>query len=276
MKYENRIVAFIDILGFKDLLDKTTDKDGNDQEETIDYILDAYKVIRETWDLDDKFGMHESMKLAIERENEAKRKVVSIFSDSIVVSFLETAQGEIYWSLSEIQWMVMNLVNRGILCRGALSSGKLIHTDKIIFGPALVEAYNTESKAALYPRIIISRELIALAGKYGRHPESQELKYLENILKKDGDGMYYIDYFLTTQNEMDDPNYDFPDYIEKIAAMVKKGSRSLRPDVRIKYMWMREKVNDVIDQFRKESVQKEFKKKGYADLALKWAKMKKA
>lgn len=277
MNYENRIVAFIDILGFKDLLDKTVDKDENDVEGYIDSINDAYRVIRNAWDLDAEISKPTVLSKLVEKENKKKKKVVTIFSDTIVVSFLQNAPSEIFFTLIEIKWMIMNLVNRGILCRGALSFGKLIHTDKNIFGPALVEAYITESKAALYPRIIISRELIQLAGKYtaNHHSPEEEVEYVNDLLKKDGDGMYYIDYFLGAQSELDDPEYDFPEYLSKMGDFVRKGLRSRRPDVKIKYMWMREKINEVIELGKKRETQEQLKKVGNHDIAEVWKKMKK-
>ncbi|HAS6630880.1 hypothetical protein P3377_24240 [Vibrio parahaemolyticus] len=54
MKYEQRIVAFIDILGFKSLLNDTVDKNGVDNEEAIDAVISAYEAIRDIWDLDKK------------------------------------------------------------------------------------------------------------------------------------------------------------------------------------------------------------------------------
>ena len=41
MKYEQRIVAFIDILGFKSLLEGTVEKDGNDNEKAIEALVSA-------------------------------------------------------------------------------------------------------------------------------------------------------------------------------------------------------------------------------------------
>ena len=52
MNYEDRIVLYIDILGFKELLSETTDKDGNDNKAAINKIVDAYNSIRDVWDLD--------------------------------------------------------------------------------------------------------------------------------------------------------------------------------------------------------------------------------
>lgn len=39
MKYEMRVVAFIDILGFRGVLDETVKKDGRDDEAKIDAVV---------------------------------------------------------------------------------------------------------------------------------------------------------------------------------------------------------------------------------------------
>ncbi|MBU3661131.1 MAG: hypothetical protein FGM14_14755 [Flavobacteriales bacterium] len=54
--YENRVVAFVDILGFKDILSKTVDKDNNDVQLQIDRITDAYHSMRDVWDLDEELS----------------------------------------------------------------------------------------------------------------------------------------------------------------------------------------------------------------------------
>ncbi|MEM7951934.1 hypothetical protein Q4R36_09720, partial [Morganella morganii] len=79
MNYEQRIVAFIDILGFKSLLNDTLDKNGNDKEEKIDAVISAYNAIREIWDLD-SVPQYLDVKIA-------ETKKISIFSDCLVVSF---------------------------------------------------------------------------------------------------------------------------------------------------------------------------------------------
>jgi predicted nuclease with TOPRIM domain len=76
MKYENRVVAFIDILGFKNMLDETVNKKDEDLEENIDKLIAAYNEINELW----KEDRNDNSKLNSSRK-------VTIFSDSIVVSF---------------------------------------------------------------------------------------------------------------------------------------------------------------------------------------------
>ena len=81
----------------------------------------------------------------------------------------------------------MRLISNDILCRGAVTYGKLIHTKEMIFGPALVQAYETESKAALYPRIILSEDLINMAGSYYNkyaHTPKEEIEYVKELLKE--------------------------------------------------------------------------------------------
>ncbi len=79
--------------------------------------------------------------------------------------------------------MIMRLIYRGILCRGAITYGKLIHTDEVLFGPALTEAYILETKVALYPRVILHKDIIDLAGKAksSHHTSELEEEYVQSF-----------------------------------------------------------------------------------------------
>ncbi|MCB0503829.1 MAG: hypothetical protein KDD32_14200, partial [Bacteroidetes bacterium] len=79
MKYEDRIVAFIDILGFKSHLNKTTLKKDNqliDNENKIKELNEALLLARKVLDIDRP-----------DSEKITKEKIVTQFSDSIVISF---------------------------------------------------------------------------------------------------------------------------------------------------------------------------------------------
>ena len=266
MNYENRVTAFIDILGFKDILSQTVGKKDEDQTDKIEEIFMAYKAIRDVWDLDDK-------------DNEYRKSIpnnskqITTFSDCVVVSFRANEKSEIFYTLLEIKWMIMRLIYRGILCRGAITYGKLIHTDQVLFGPALAEAYILESKAALYPRVILDRDIIDLAGKFrsSHHRQSEEQEYVESLLEKDSDGMYYIDYFAKAQSELDDPQYDFPDYLDKIGNTIRKGLMSsassvYKADLKVKYRWMKERYNRLIDSVQNKDFIELLKESGEYEL----------
>ena len=73
MNYEYRICCFIDILGFKSHIDSTVDDSGNDVEDKI-------KSIKQIIDI--------ANKILIEYDSGiSKSKMVTQFSDSIVISF---------------------------------------------------------------------------------------------------------------------------------------------------------------------------------------------
>lgn len=273
MKYEQRIVAFLDILGFKSLLDETIDKDGNDIEAKIDSVISAYQAIRDVWDLDDSSGLAEYKK--------TDSKQVSIFSDSIVVSFNVNDPSQVFYTLLEIKHVIMLLLSRGILCRGAVAIGKFIHTENYLFGPALVEAYTLESKAAMYPRVILDSSVIEAGSEYSafHHRPKTEEEYVRSLLEQDSDGMYYVDYFYKAQSELDDPEYDFPSYIDNLGEIIRKGlmgsSHHSKADLRVKYSWMRERYNRMVETVTDKNVIQGLISSGEKDLAEFYKNLKK-
>lgn len=273
MKYEQRIVAFLDILGFKSLLDETIDKDGNDIEEKINSVISAYQAIRDVWDLDDSLGLAEY------RKKDSKQ--VSIFSDSIVVSFNVDDPSQVFYTLLEIKHVIMLLLSRKILCRGAVAIGKFIHTENYLFGPALVEAYTLESKAAMYPRVILDSSVIEAGAGYSavhNRPKTEE-EYVRSLLEQDSDGMYYVDYFYKAQSELDDPEYDFPSYIDNLGEIIRKGlmgsSHHSKADLRVKYSWMRERYNRMVETVTDKNVVHGLISSGEEELAAFYKNLKK-
>ena len=92
MEYENRIIAFIDILGFKDIIAKS-ENDSNKLKVILD-SLDVFKAKEDpkAWGLS-YVGIEESAQLKGVDSFSIESKVnCTCFSDSIVVSVL--AEGE--------------------------------------------------------------------------------------------------------------------------------------------------------------------------------------
>lgn len=267
MNYQDRVVIFIDILGFKELLNETTDKEGNDNTEGISNLVEAYNSIRDVWDLDKVNNDNGILKKTSKQD-----KQITIFSDCIVISFPAAEKSEIFYTLLEVKWVILRLITKKILCRGAISYGKLLHNDRFIFGPALVEAYILESKAANYPRIILDRSIIDLAGsaKSENHTKEEEIEYVESLLEKDLDGMYYIDYFAKAQEELNDPQYDFPNYIQLLGEKIRQGMNSSKhpnkADIRVKYIWMKEKYNRMVEMSKNKDFLESLKQQGEQEL----------
>ena len=241
MNYEERVVGFIDILGFKDKLTKTIDKKDNDVPERITEIIHVYEEIQNIWKTES-------------RSLDLNTRKVSIFSDCIVVSFKASEPAQIFTTLVDVKNLIMALIARGILCRGALCWGKLLHTEQYLFGPALVEAYTLESKAALYPRVILDRDLVNKSVEYvtDQAEQNREIDDLLMLLNKDTDGMYYIDYFFKAQMALDRIDKEFPSYVDNLRKLIadglKRNSHSSRAAIKIKYLWMRERFNNMVKE----------------------------
>ena len=60
---------------------------------------------------------------------------------------------------SELARLTGRLLQRGYFIRGALVKGPLYHDDKMIFGEALVRAYQLESEVVRYPRVMVTRDV---------------------------------------------------------------------------------------------------------------------
>lgn len=240
--YENRVVLFLDILGFKHILSKTTTIEKSEEKDAPEKISELYRVLYEMTD-------------EISQSSNNSSKVITQFSDSIVVSFEENEPEEIFILFEEIQKLIVKLINSKIICRGAISYGKLIHTKEIIFGPALVDAYETESKAAMYPRVILDRSIVEIGRKSNRFKEKNIkdlpdgiLEHLLTIyLEKDTDEKYYIDYFSAIVKSYDDVS-QISKHLESLKKIILDGLKFKSPDLKVKYGWMKNKYNKMVDE----------------------------
>ncbi len=163
-EYKNRIVGFLDILGFENIV--KTISENFELHKRLNYALQHIRYIEQATN-----GTATS----------SNALQASVFSDSIVISTANEYVFSLVWSLG---WLQANLLYVGILSRGGVASGLLYHKDGIMYGTGFLSAYNLERKSAFYPRIIISNELI-----------SKHKKILSERIALDNDGFYFIDPF---------------------------------------------------------------------------------
>jgi hypothetical protein len=229
-KYEDRVVIFLDILGFKELVQKSHNNDKH-----IAKIKTAIKLIRKAYGT----------------LNKNQERMITQFSDSIIVSFLIKEKGEVAYLLSKTQQLLKKLITIDIVCRGGIAKGNLIHNHtSLIFGQSLIDAHEAESKIALYPRVILTKSIIDLGiENYGYHPANDadyESTEINSFLSIDFDGFYYIDYFKTEsffQLSMKDNIY-----LNKLCNFIANQlilNVSI-PHVKQKYEWMKSKYNDQV------------------------------
>ena len=163
--YPVRVVAFIDILGFSHLI-------GGIGE---DPALHAKVKHALTW-----FNfMRESSLRAFTAQSTLE---FAVFSDSVVISAEVHELRSIIWSSLHLQ---AELLGIGVLLRGGIAKGRLVHTGNLIYGEGMLRAHELESRVAVYPRVIIEDDLVA----------SLSDKYRSTFLRQDSDAMWFIDPF---------------------------------------------------------------------------------
>lgn len=234
--YEKRVVTFIDILGYKNII-KETEKDN----------VQAVKL------LEVMNSISEEQKRNYEGDFSQSTigKEISIFSDSIVISYPIQLGGSLFYILMDLIYLQMELICKSILFRGAVVIGDLYHDRNIIFGPAMVKAYELESEKAIYPRIIIEKNTIGEGIKFkaSQNTYEYEAEYILSLLRKDYDGYYFLDYMRQYQ-ELD----DYSDYYVMLYS-VRKMICSALIDIKDrkilkKYKWLREYYNLTLEDVK--------------------------
>lgn len=155
VQYEERYIAFIDILGFKELILESAKANPRVTPSTIYNALDIHPQA-----VQDFFFSLSDVPAA---QHDCADLRVHTFSDFVVASCRQTDLG--LCLLLFLCWHVTSdWLSKSFLSRGGITIGKVIHRISagdapLVFGPAFVQAYTLESEVADYPRIVLSKEV---------------------------------------------------------------------------------------------------------------------
>jgi hypothetical protein len=237
MKYVDRIICFIDILGFSKHVENTINRDNSENASAIISIANALKSMEEYSFL--SLGPY------------PRSREITQFSDSIVISFDYTEPDSILFTLMDIQLLVIEMAYRGFLCRGGIVLGRIIHNKNMVFGPGMIDAYTLESRAANYPRIILDKNILHLGNLIVKENPLYDIVQQDptSPVGLDSDGMYYINYFAPELFELNKSEYSFSDFMNKLKEMIKVGLDSKKQDIYVKYSWLRKKYNKFVFLF---------------------------
>lgn len=236
--YKDRYIVFIDILGFKDIVNKSNN-DNKKAEEILENLKCIERIKKEN---DEIFNL-----TSINRR-------VTIFSDSIIISYPSlNDEGGCFLSLVlDIIYISIELLDKGIYIRGGMTYGKLYHEDNICFGPAMVEAYNLEQKAT-YPRIIIDKNTIQKAlDSPGLDRHQIDFKDIEKLIKIE-DNICYIDFLSNAPDEIEEKekvNNFFSNIKKNITSHL--NNKDYSEEVLKKYKWFVNYYNNSIERIIKE------------------------
>lgn len=237
--YENRDVVFLDVLGFSELVERSLEDE--------ELYRAVREILSETGGRDNAF---EPMKVIEEFDDQGQPRLAdsttmckTALSDSVVFSALhpnEATAGDIplFALLFWVKKLVIELLRRGVMVRGAVTSGALTHTNAMVFGPAMVEAYQLESRTAVYPRILVRQDI-------RERLERSFINHIGWLVATDSDGLYYLDVL-----RMQAINPSGKDDVSHIAGVL-SGTYQTAPNMNIvaKVGWYLDYLNRVALQY---------------------------
>jgi hypothetical protein len=165
--YEQRYCAYIDILGFADLMAEL--RGGKVPYEAIRDVLKR---------------MHNPYDPKIIDVEHCDFRAQSI-SDAVALSTQCSIPG-LSMLFAAIRELAEAALHKGYFLRGAVCKGHLYHDESTVFGEALVKAYKLESTVVNFPRIMLTKKVVADA------MASSESNDFRDHINQANDGPFYL------------------------------------------------------------------------------------
>lgn len=242
-KYKKSIVAFLDILGFKRIVGQNDFENVFKIFQSIITEDKAKLALYRAVELYDDKSRISPMEAILYRYNDVLEAAqIDIMSDSIVVSAPDICPESLAVVIDicgVIQEMLLEIDNP-ILLRGAIAVGDFYSDGKLIFGKALVDAYLAQEQYAVYPRIIVSREIA----------EQRTMSVdTSKALPLEADGYYRIDtferYFNLNKYKAWEDLVESEAFI-KILDLAENNLKGYNDDrIRQKYIWLEKTLTNI-------------------------------
>ena len=170
--YPQKLVAFLDILGFRGLVTQ-----------------DPSLALRSISQIDG----HLTHVLSVLKETHGEAFSTKLFSDCMCISCDDTLEN-LFYIIFEVAFIQHLFSLDGIFIRGGVSRGNHFENDRVIFSHGLLNAYALE-KAATFPRVLVDKVLIdAILRDDGTYsPHYTDFRTRDFVMQAP-DGLQFVDY----------------------------------------------------------------------------------
>lgn len=163
--YSERYCAFVDILGFSELIKELRAGATN----------------------------FEALKALLQKVHSPGTSEIRTQSISDAVALSTDINPRALLSLFDaLDSLAVDLLCEGYFIRGAIVKGPLYHDEHMVFGEALVEAYKFETEVARFPRIIVTKAVMDDIRKYVGQTNKKDCPSTDRVRHSD-DGPVYLD-----------------------------------------------------------------------------------
>ena len=239
--YDARITTFIDILGFsRDVLALPTHPRLLASIEAVLFRLQKCKS-----DIDraraDRGLLHDAR--------------MTCFSDCVVISYKPEPAAALR-AVNHAAFIGRVLLSGGYLPRGAIAIGRLMHNEDLLFGEALITAYNEERCRVNTPRIKLMDPFRTMVLKELARTGKGSLEFIvsdndEAFVDILGNRWDFLEEERLDRNRRVIPGHHVDEiYSEMRAALILRFENAPHEGARDKLRWMAEYVNRTIDRHK--------------------------
>jgi len=243
LNYAPHLVTYIDIMGFRAMV---ADKSPN-------YISKVVRLVKEAFEPDK------------ELKKTYEESYVN-FSDLIVHTIplksranIKHRDGLVFGRILNIVHGQSKLIDDGIVVRGALTIGGMEKSYNVLFGPALISAYDLERESARFPRIVVDPTLLL---EFKTNPLLQltsyehDAEYVWKYLRKDAEGFTFVDYLGGLVHEIDPA--DYIDFLRRHKSFVERNLLEFKSTTSVfaKYAWLKDYHNAIVRERISEPVRR--------------------
>lgn len=235
VRYEERVVAFLDILGWADLVRRSA---------SAATLRNLIWPVRE---MESRAEMWKQLKTDPRSARDCPD--VSHFSDCIVISMRLTDRAMLACDMvaREVRRISIRLLQEvGTPVRGAIVCGDFFHAGSVAFGPALVEAARLEKEVAFYPRTIIADDYAKNVILPIWNPALPDEPYHQ--ARVDHDGFTYLDILKPLDPSSDPDQPEFREFLTTVREKIRQGYQDAKEDLRKrpKWGWLVGYLNEVL------------------------------
>ncbi|HEY2392979.1 MAG TPA: hypothetical protein VGK22_17510 [Candidatus Angelobacter sp.] len=234
--YEKRLLTYLDILGFSDLIDESLKGDPK----VVDKIARILQIF--------STAFTDGGRMTIGENNNPKElSNFYNFSDLMLRAMLIKPMDD---PMVFLDFEVYNLAHRQLLMlieeqviiRGAITLDYAVCENNLVFGPAVIQAYLLERDVAIFPRIIVD---IRLFEQYAKARPGAKIS--SHYMKLGEDGVPFIDYLLSVFFDMYRGHTNSSSFPQRIleqhkAVILKKleelDGKDMKRKAKVWWLWM--------------------------------------
>lgn len=117
--------------------------------------------------------------------------------------------GLLFHEILDLVHAQANLLYNDLYFSGVMTCGLVLDSPEVFVGAGVARAQNLLGPCARLPRVVVDPELLALLDiepllRKDTHDPDTEKRYVKGLLRRDSDGLWFIDYLWAMNQEADD------------------------------------------------------------------------